>query len=99
MLFRPFLYDPTTAVESGDPTIPEFRLYPNPANNRVTLELPHQDPVDGLSVEIFDVSGRMVRSVDLFDRSMDISMIPEGIYFLRVRAGEIYYSSRLLINR
>jgi hypothetical protein len=64
-------------------------FYPNPASHSITIDL-ELDEASDIQLELLDVSGRVFHSVELKNRSlvnnfeMDVSSIPEGVYFLRI---------------
>ena len=55
------------------------KLYPNPANNLVTIE-----GMDVLKAEITDASGKVISNYHHPVSGLDISNIPAGIYFIRL---------------
>lgn len=69
-------------------------FFPNPASDLVVIE-------DGFnSVELFDISGKMVLSRKLNGRtSLNISFLPEGMYFLSLQSGNTALRKRLIIAR
>lgn len=76
-------------------------LYPNPAANSVEVELKHPEKVTGY--EVTDISGRMILTKMLnknfreISFSIDVSELPEGIYFLRIfTADKRNYSFKLV---
>lgn len=88
-----------------DPNARKLRIFPNPANSWVTIELPEAWvtetptpygalvranyiwPAD-MVVNIYDVSGRLVKSFNWPDRSksmqIDVSSLPAHIYMFRL---------------
>jgi hypothetical protein len=70
-------------------TQPELILYPNPTRNRAMVQL--DIPMD--FVYIFDVNGRMISKDKAAGKShqIDVSMLREGLYFLKVDAAEYSY--------
>jgi len=84
--------------------------YPNPfaAGTTVDLALPREADV---SVEVFDVTGRRVRAINLgrvaagatrlaFDgRDDQARVLPSGVYFCRVRAANEAITRKMLIQR
>ncbi|MDP2176461.1 MAG: T9SS type A sorting domain-containing protein [Bacteroidota bacterium] len=72
------------------------KIYPNPANSFIHIEL------NGLeSVEILDISGR-VQKVDVLSNGnacdIDISSLPEGIYFAKIIAEDKVLISKVVKN-
>ena len=71
--------------------IPEGNLlvYPNPSDHHLYIELSLQEYTD-LWIELFDGTGRKVMikefsRVNRIHEEMDVSGLPEGIYYLKVR--------------
>jgi hypothetical protein len=74
-----------------------MKLYPNPANDQVTVNyyLDHDSPV---SVEVFNTVGALVKSTSPINQAVGQNSIKvvfenklsRGIYFLRLRAGDTF---------
>ena len=75
-----------------------INVHPNPASNSLTVISGPQFEV----IEIYDVIGNLVLK-DLLCAPgscfLDISMLNEGIYFLKAHHGETTSVQRILINR
>lgn len=98
VLFRPYLHDYATGTE-GKHLIKALTIYPNPASDRIWIQVPDAFEGQELPVQIYDSSGRQLRSGVLHSRELDISGLAPGLYYIRARiAGEDYFS-KLLINR
>ena len=81
-----------------------FGLYPNPANEQVMVEVPME--VDGnVSVTILDPSGKTTLAQQKMlskgenQFNFDISSLPNGVYFVQVRNGEIAKTGKLIIQK
>ncbi len=74
-------YTPETRPE------PVFTLYPNPASDRVMLDLSVIDFLEEISFSIIDVSGQEMATHQIRSRQglaqFDIAQLPKGIYFLQ----------------
>ena len=61
----------------------DFRIFPNPAEDFITVQT-----LEGSNVQIFDVLGLEVKSVgtglDLSTQRIDISHLPSGVYFIKI---------------
>ena len=77
----------------NDNFITNFRLYPNPANDLITLET----QLDNFKVEIFDLLGKkLFESYNL--KIIDVANYGKGTYLLKVSSG--YNSnSKLFIKK
>jgi blue copper oxidase len=88
----------TTGISSISDNIP-FRVFPNPANTNVTIELAEQ--LSQAVVTLQNVLGEMMLKSELngnSNSSLDLSSLTPGIYFLQVRSGN-RLSTRKLIKQ
>lgn len=80
-----------------------FGLYPNPANQQVTVEIPMENEAE-VTVSIFDLSGKVAaqqhRTLGKGDNKMqfDVRQLPNGVYFVQVRNGADSHTRKLIIN-
>jgi uncharacterized repeat protein (TIGR01451 family) len=62
----------------------EVNIYPNPV-----IDMLHLDTKENWTkAEIYDISGRIMRSVTLGGQSLDVSGLESGTYFVRLKDGE-----------
>jgi hypothetical protein len=71
-----------------------FTLYPNPANDRVTIS----GWDTNASVTITDISGRIIRQEQLRSNQIDTAMLTDGIYVVTLTEGTKTDSMRLVIQ-
>jgi uncharacterized repeat protein (TIGR01451 family) len=62
----------------------EVKFYPNPVSDILYLDTNDH----WTKAEIFDVSGRILRSVSFVVQSIDVSALESGAYFVRLKDGE-----------
>lgn len=82
--------------ETIDPTTMDaFFLYPNPTSGIVQVKLSGQ-----LSVLIYTISGQLIKKYTLAhgERVLDLNDLPSGIYQVRAKSDEDYFSGKLLIQ-
>jgi len=83
---------------------PKFSVYPNPSNGTINIRL-HNFGVPSVFVEIVDVLGNSVwaSNIDITDGSgfhqLDLSMLENGVYFVRTSDGETFYKQQLMISK
>ncbi|MBK9742664.1 MAG: T9SS type A sorting domain-containing protein [Saprospiraceae bacterium] len=64
--------------------VSDINVYPNPVSDILHL----QTEETWMKAEIFDVSGRIIRSASLSSQSIDVSTLESGTYFVRLRNGD-----------
>ncbi len=86
--------EPTTSVEQ--PTrLPGFDLFPNPANDYITVTV-HEGTPSRLDMLIFAPTGKKLREMHVmhpgsfFQKQIDISDLPSGLYLMYLRTGDSY---------
>ena len=75
----------SSQLEEPDPTWLHSRLYPNPANAEITLDLSYDERWIGQTIRIFDITGQPVMNLKINSKAskLDISSLKPGIYFLQ----------------
>lgn len=86
--------DLNTSVESPDGQ--HVGIYPNPATTAVTITLPENVK----SIQIFDISGALVRSYEVLQLTtqfeMDVTTFTSGTYYVSFAAGEKNFTTKLI---
>lgn len=72
------------------------RFFPNPA--RQSLQMAAPPSLNVQSVEMFDQMGVRVISVPAGARAIDVSSLPAGLYFIRVRAEGIEFVEKMVVE-
>lgn len=81
-----------------------FGLYPNPATDNVTVEVPVFEEESNVTVSLFDASGRLTqqqqRTVGKEDNRFvfELQDLPAGVYFVQVRSGEQSNTRKLVVK-
>jgi hypothetical protein len=76
-----------------------YTLYPNPASDY--LHVRKEDPLDNrsLTIELFDISGRMIRGYPFSGDPLYVGDLHNGLYIIRLRSESAVVSShKILIN-
>ncbi|MDQ3110342.1 MAG: T9SS type A sorting domain-containing protein [Bacteroidota bacterium] len=78
-------------------TAPSFSIYPNPANEQVTV----QTYSNATQIEICDMTGRVVSSIipNSTTTTIQTSQLATGIYLLKVRNGNAVTTQKLSVTR
>ena len=101
------LYDIYTGItENQTKNLPVLiqNISPNPTSNEVLIKLNPEIFVSGhLLVEILSLDGKIISS-ESFEPSnntvqIQVNFIPEGLYFIMIKSGEIVEAKKFLIGR
>ena len=75
------------------------RVFPNPANNLVTIQLDKNH--SHLEIRLLDVCGRVVFNRDcsnIGETIFDLHMLDNGVYFIEITGLEFRHAQKLIIN-
>jgi hypothetical protein len=81
----------------------EFLIFPNPANEQVTLVVPFGDSKSGV-LSVYDLTGKIISSENLTgDESqqtfnMDISQFRPGVYLVNFKTGDETYTQKMVVG-
>ncbi len=96
---------PPPLVLAADP-VPAgmFRVYPNPVSRglmKIEVELPR--PQDGITVTVTQPTGQLMQQYTLkgsgpkINEQLDLSQLPEGLYFVQLRADDLLLTQKVII--
>ena len=76
----------------------KFSLYPNPATDKITIEL--SGMTQGGNLTIVDIEGQelMQQRITQPKTQMDISSLPSGVYFVRVTGERTVEVGKIIKN-
>ncbi|MCB0475914.1 MAG: T9SS type A sorting domain-containing protein [Flavobacteriaceae bacterium] len=80
----PDYLDNTVVLSVSEWTTLSVKIYPNPATVSVTIDT-GMNSMGNLQVQLIDIQGKMLLSRSLEQKTLDISQLVSGIYFLRVK--------------
>jgi hypothetical protein len=87
---------------NDDGQLSAFRLYPNPATETFTIEVASTFTTDAL-IEILDGRGQVARRIVVprggMQHAVNVSMLPAGIYHVRMISGENHHVVQMIIQR
>jgi hypothetical protein len=76
----------TTAAQSS-----VIKIYPNPANNKITI-----DANDVVEVKLFDVLGKQITSTK--ENQIDVSNLQNGVYFIQVQTNTSTTIQKIMVQ-
>ncbi len=96
--------DDTSAIvespEIGKLLDSDLLCFPNPAANKITIDYPLSTSA---SIIIADAKGKTIKpniiSMNDSDFSIDTSLLPDGMYFVQIRDGEINKNIKFIVKR
>lgn len=79
-------------------TADSFRIYPNPAQDKISVTLAHAQVLEG--VKIFDINGRLVKSFQAteMNNTFDIADLNAGVYMVEVSSEAGSATKKLVKN-
>ncbi len=77
---------------------PDFRIYPNPASDKLTVETERQ-LTHSIRINLYTILGERVKSVTLLPGQQNITLddLENGVYLLEAESDGVYSRQRLLI--
>jgi len=99
------IYDPTTLSVDNSDVVKDISLFPNPANDQVTLKLELEEN-QNIRIDVVDASGRviqtpyngiMVGGIQNLNIDLDRAIAP-GMYFIRLTGEEGIAVRKLLVE-
>jgi hypothetical protein len=84
--------------------LPDLNIFPNPVKNNLNISFKVIDLQNNIKIQITDISGREVISKlfnensSNFDKSIDISHLTKGIYFVRINNGENRAVKKIIVE-
>lgn len=74
-----------------------FKIYPNPTSDFIFFESQNSTPIQ--SVEIFDINGKLIHSIELSssdDSKINIESLNSGLYFAKIKSENQYFTKRFI---
>jgi len=102
-----FKSDVFTSIEGNSPVAVDeiakeskFNIFPNPSKYGNEIVLNYNGDVNGLSVEILDLSGRLIENVLLDNNNLTFNNLQKGIYLLNIKSesGNVIKAEKLIVT-
>nr|MDA3842807.1 T9SS type A sorting domain-containing protein [Candidatus Kapabacteria bacterium] len=92
-----FVLNTGTSVQEQTPTVlAKLSIYPNPATDYIVVENLRDSEVK--SIELFDVTGRLVKTFDSEDETNDVSDLDSGFYVVKVTTLEGVTTKKIIVE-
>jgi hypothetical protein len=84
--------------EHPDPSSSEIKIYPNPANDKITIEIKSQNIANRSLLSIYNIQGQLMFDKPIFQRStnIDISTLARGVYIVKLTTNKNIEVSRFV---
>ncbi|MBK8968820.1 MAG: T9SS type A sorting domain-containing protein [Lewinellaceae bacterium] len=73
-----------TGVSTGEPQLPEWKIWPNPASGQLLVSCPECDAASTRAL-LYNAQGQLVRQQAELSKAMDVHSLPPGVYWLELR--------------
>lgn len=73
-----------------------IRFYPNPVLNELTISIPNDLKIEYL--EIYDLTGRLVKTSKVVEKTIDMNEFSKGSYIVRVYTSEGIIAKKIIKN-
>ena len=77
-----FVREGDAPMSVQDQILQYISLYPNPTNGE--LYIASKESLDGSTITIYDISGRLIKSDKLSSNTVNVSSLSSGVYFLNL---------------
>lgn len=86
----------TASLSTQDFASNEFKVYPNPVENYMIIEL--NNTISNSFISIFDIQGRLIDSRNVSNQinTFDISNYQSGVYLVKINSGEKQITKRFV---
>jgi len=94
----------TTALSSSENFLEGVVLWPNPAKNVFTIQLPNSD-TKKVSIGLFDLQGRQVlksfeaSKTNTFTKEINVENIAAGMYLLTIQQGNKKATKKIMVSK
>ena len=68
-------------MSNSDQILSELKIYPNPVSDNLFISKPNSEVLD---VVLYDVYGNSVLQQKTIEESVDVSILTEGVYFIKI---------------
>ncbi len=78
----------------------KIKVYPNPVSSRLNIELPENFNMNGTSIQIIDMNGRLVLRTKpvSFSETFDISKFIKGFYLIKIQNSKTVVTRRIIFR-
>jgi hypothetical protein len=84
--------------EQPNPSSSEIKIYPNPASDKITIEIKSQNIANSSLLSVYNIQGQLIFDKPIFQRStnIDISTLARGVYIVKLTTNKNIEVSRFV---
>ncbi len=91
--FQSFIVEDKSGIE--DEYAKQVKVYPNPCNNKIEIEMPDSSIKQ---IDIYNITGVKVKSLFAYDiAKINVSDLLNGLYFIQITSGKITITKKIEI--
>jgi hypothetical protein len=83
----------TNSVDIKEPFFQNLKAYPNPTSGIIVFA---NEELENFSAKLSDITGKVIKVVAIENRTIDISELESGIYFLTLETKDAFYRERII---
>lgn len=102
------LQNTLSSVQPGDPVSVsetkaklDFKVSPNPTNGLVNVNLEAVQNLEATTIQVFNAVGQQTLQINATDNNqeLDLSHMPNGVYWIKVEGERVSGTQRVVLNR
>ncbi|MDR2835066.1 MAG: T9SS type A sorting domain-containing protein [Bacteroidales bacterium] len=75
-----------------------IEIYPNPAQNEINIRNIRANYTENLQISVVDINGKIISTDNLDSKTIDISYLSEGIYFIKIISNKFIKTIKFVKN-
>ena len=83
----------STGVSNEEWRVQQIEIYPNPVRNRLSIDLVFQEDAHYI---IYSIEGKLLRQGIIYNDSIDLESLTEGIYYLKIQTSNRSFATRFV---
>ncbi len=99
IMIRPSFGEPYDWVDVEEESIvQQLSIYPNPSTGTVYIQEQFSGQLSSASIQVFDLSGRVVHDQTGYSSALDLYNLNKGVYILRIDTETTSFTNRLVLQ-
>ena len=88
-------------LSTGDTTFSNLKIYPNPTNGIVNIDLGNPNLDSKSIVKLFDIQGRIISTKEMINTidNINISNLSDGVYLISIENGSSKTTKKIILTK